>query len=121
MMNSRARRSARTLFALYLACASVVVLLAAPLVRALEPAAKEQQARRQAAASAGSSRVPGESLVRPTFEVCDRNGDGTVDKSEAGRVPGLSAYFERVDVDQDGKLDRQEFDKGVALVASQPK
>lgn len=126
-MNTQARRPARLLFALYLFSAYGAILLAAPMVRALEPAKEqqarthEQQARTHASASSGTSRAPEPSLARPTFELCDRNGDGSVDKSEAGRVPGLSAYFERADANKDGKLDREEFEKGVALVASEPK
>lgn len=53
---------------------------------------------------------------RPDFERADRNKDGFIDKSEAGAVPGLSAYFERADRNRDGKLDRSEFSQGLLLV-----
>lgn len=44
------------------------------------------------------------------FEQLDANKDGTVDKKEAARQPGLSSAFEKADINRDGKLDRTEYD-----------
>jgi len=116
-MNSLRRRRGRTAFALYLCALSFAIFLAAPLVGALEPAAKAQQARATSSASVGSSAVTG---LR-SFDECDRNRDGFLDKSESASVPGLSANFERVDLNKDGKLDREEFQKAVHLLQSERK
>jgi hypothetical protein len=118
-MKSRSRRTGRTLFLAYLGAVGVLVLAAAPLVSALEPVAKERQAAARGSASAGSSSVaPGPAALsaerQPAFEDCDRNGDGFVDKSEAASVPGLSANFERADLNQDARLDPDEFNKALA-------
>ena len=129
-MRAHTRRPGRTAFAFYICSAYVAILLAAPMVRALEPAMQERQARMHGSASAGGSAARGDAVaavghsasgVGRTFEDCDRNGDGVLDKSEAGRVPGLSAYFERADLNQDGKLDRGEFEKALGLLASRRK
>jgi Ca2+-binding EF-hand superfamily protein len=50
----------------------------------------------------------------PSFEQCDRNNDGWLDKSEVAAVPGLSANFERADTNKDGKLDKAEFAKAIS-------
>src|SRR4051812_38273433 len=116
-MKSRSRRPGRTAFAVYLCAAYMAIFLAVPLVSALEPAAKAQQARGPSA-STGSSAV---SERRHSFDECDRNRDGWLDKSEAASVPGLSANFERVDLNKDGRLDRGEFEKALSLLDSQRK
>ena len=122
-MISDATRQARLMFMSYLGAVFVCVLMAAPLVLALEPNGSRQggagaQARSQASASAGAS----SSAIRyPSFEECDRNRDGHLDKSEAGAVPGLSANFERADTNKDGRLDREEYDRALALLDSQRK
>ncbi len=104
-MRTGSRRHARSLFVAYLCVMSF-----------------EARARAAASASVGSSSSAGPSAIRyPSFEDCDRNGDGVLDKSEAGSVPGLSANFERADQNKDGKLDRDEFDKAIALLDSQRK
>ena|SRR5258706_14529341 len=124
-MRTGSRRHARSLFVAYLCVMSFAAFMAVPLARSLEPVAQEKQARARAAASASvgsSSASAGPSAIRyPSFEDCDRNGDGVLDKSEAGSVPGLSANFERADQNKDGKLDRDEFDKAIALLDSQRK
>lgn len=84
-------RPGRSLFLAYLCCSFVAVLLAAPLLSAVEPA------------SAGASR---EGL---TFGQADRNADGFVDAREARTVPGLTAAFGRADANADGRLDQVEF------------
>jgi len=122
-MTSSSRHHARSLFLGYLCVMSFAAFMAVPLARSLEPAAQAKQAHAAASASAGSSSAgAGATAVRhPSFEECDRNGDGLLDKSEAGAVPGLSANFERVDRNKDGKLDREEFERALALLESQRK
>src|SRR2546423_13216071 len=114
-MRSRSRRYGRSLFLGYLGVMTLAAFMAVPLARSLEPAAQSKQAGAAASASTGASSRAAPSAIRyPSFEDCDRNGDGMVDKSEAGSVPGLSANFERADLNKDGKLDPEEFEKAIA-------
>jgi hypothetical protein len=92
-------RQGRTLFLAYLCCAGVAVLLAAPLLSAVEPA------------SVGASRSRIE-----TFERADRNRDGYVDKAEAAAVRGLPARFAQADSNSDGRLDQVEYARALALL-----
>lgn len=87
-------RPGRSLFLAYLCCSLVAVLLAAPLLSAVEPA------------SAGASRDGA-----LTFARADRNADGYVDAREAQAVPGLAAAFAQADANADGRLDQIEFAK----------
>ena len=111
---------------LFMAAAYGAIFLAVPLVSALEgqrgvvafaPAGRVAVA--DVSASAGSSgvvaaRLPAAAARHPTFEQCDRNRDGLLDKSEAASVPGLSAHFERGDANRDGRLDKIEFARALA-------
>jgi hypothetical protein len=93
----RQNRLGRQLFLAYLCCAWVAILMAAPLVSALEPA------------SAGASRP-----LEP-FGEADANGDGVVSAAEAARISGLSAYFALADANGDEKLDRLEYRRAIVL------
>jgi Ca2+-binding EF-hand superfamily protein len=116
-MTFRSKRCGRSLFYMFLSTAWAAIFLAAPVVSALEPAARaKQQAKANQSASVGSSSAATSELRHPSFEECDRNNDGFLDKSEAGTVPGLSANFERVDTNKDGKLDPAEFEKALAFL-----
>lgn len=90
------KRQGRQLFLGYLCFAWVAILMAAPLVSALEPA------------SAGATRAD-------AFREADGNGDGYISPAEAARVPGLSAVYERADGNRDGLLNRHEFQRALAL------
>lgn len=97
-------RQGRTLFLAYLCCAGVAVLLAAPLLLALEPA------------SAGASQTR-----LATFERIDRDRDGYVDKAESAAVHGLPARFAQADSNSDGRLDQVEYARALALLDPGPK
>lgn len=84
------KRQGRQIFLAYLCCAWVAVLMAAPLVSALEPA------------SAGGSRPS-------AFRDADADGDGFVSGLEAARLSGLATAFSIADGNGDGRLDRREF------------
>lgn len=92
-------RQGRTLFLACLCCAGLAVLLAAPLLSAVEPA------------SAGGSRPR-----VATFERVDRNRDGYVDKAESSAVHGLPARFAQADLNADGRLDQVEYARALALL-----
>lgn len=122
-MRTRSRRPGRSLFVLFMAAAFGALFMAVPLVGALEaqrgvlafsPAGRVASAG--LSASAGSSGTAPVQARQPTFERCDRNRDGRLDKSEAAAVPGLSAHFERGDSNRDGRLDKVEFAKALALL-----
>lgn len=115
-MRTRSPHPGRSLFLLFIAAAYGAIFMAAPLVSALEPqhgSILAQAARNGGSASAGSS-TQGLQLRQPTFQQCDRNKDGLLDKSEAAAVPGLSAHFERADANKDGRLDQVEFGRALA-------
>jgi len=106
-------RPQRNVFLLFLGTIFVALMSALPLVVAQNTQPAEEKAPSAAqGATARQSPNPDE----PTFEQADRNGDGFLDKSEAGRIPGLSANFERADRNRDGKLDKAEFDKGLQIL-----
>lgn len=94
-MHPRLRRD-RNAFLIFLAAMLWALLVALPLVNAT---------------AAGEPRAP-------AFEQVDRNKDGSIDKSEAAVVPGLSANFEKADRDKDGKLDKVEFARGLEIVGA---
>jgi hypothetical protein len=97
-------RRARALFLAYLCCAYVLILMAAPLVSALEPS------------SMGRSSAGGSAPRFPTFERLDRNKDGFIEISESAALPGLAATFGRADRNGDGRLDKVEFARALALL-----
>ena len=105
-MTLRQRRD-RSAFWLYLGLVSLALLSPLPLLHA--------QSRPADAGKTRTASIPS-SPVLLDFDGLDRNRDGFIDKSEAGRVPGLSAYFERADRNKDGRLDRDELARGLALV-----
>ena len=87
------------MFLAYVCFSFVAVLMAAPLLMAVEPA------------SGGGSRE------RPvTFGWTDRNGDGFVDAQEARAIPGLAAALEPADANGDGRLDQVEFARALGNI-----
>lgn len=48
---------------------------------------------------------------RPTFEALDANKDGRISVSEARKDKFVAARFAAADLDQNGYLDREEFQK----------
>lgn len=102
-------RPRRNVFLLFLGSIFVALMTALPLVVAQNATTTDETPAAQAA------RQP-DTEDHASFEQADRNKDGTLDKSEAGRIPGLSANFERADRNKDGKLDKAEFDKGLHIL-----
>ena len=98
------QRQGRALFLTYICGSYAAVLMAAPLLGALS------------SASAGASRRP-----LPTFEQADRDRDGFVSRFEARAVRGLSERFEGYDSNGDGKIDRVEYARALALLDATPK
>jgi hypothetical protein len=97
-------RQGRALFLAYLCCTYVLILMAAPLVSALEPS------------SMGRSSAGGSAARIPSFEQLDRNKDGFIARHESAALPGLSALFDDADRNQDGKLDKVEFARALAFL-----
>ena len=54
------------------------------------------------------SMTPSESQ-QSRFAACDKDASGNLSPTEAQRVDGLSQAFERVDANQDGKIDAAEY------------
>ena len=107
-------RPQRNVFLLFLGTIFVALMTALPLVVAQNNAA--QPAEKAANAAQGATARPAPAEEHASFEQADRNADGFLDKSEAGRIPGLSAMFERADRNRDGKLDKAEFEKGLQIL-----
>ena len=99
-MNARLRQN-RTTFLFFLAAIYVSLMGALPIVTAGLPTVRYA---RMAAA-----------YGEPTFEQLDFNHDGYVDRNEAARLPGLDAVFERADRQGDGRLDKVEYAKALAM------
>jgi hypothetical protein len=53
----------------------------------------------------------------PTFERLDRNRDGYVDRAEALALPELDRVFNEADRRSDGRLDKVEFARALALIS----
>jgi hypothetical protein len=106
---TRTPRWERNAFLLFLGACFVALMAALPVVTA-QTQPKKEESQPQPSAAAGAT------VQHPSFEQLDRNKDGVVDKSEAGGVPGLSALFERADQSGDGKLDPDEYRKGLEIL-----
>ncbi len=100
-MNHRLRQE-RTVFLLFLGAVYVCLMSALPIVTAALPHVRYPSAR--------AANSP------PLFEQLDRNRDGYVDRAEALALPGLDAVFNDADRRPDGRLDKVEFAKGLALI-----
>jgi hypothetical protein len=95
------QRRDRSAFVLLLVVCSLLLVLAVPLASQLPD-------KRSAA---GGASAP----VR-TFEQLDRNADGSLERSEAVKLPGLAIIFERADADGDERLSKVEYAKALAML-----
>jgi Ca2+-binding EF-hand superfamily protein len=46
--------------------------------------------------------------VEAKFKAADKNGDGTLDKTEAAALPNVSKNFDAIDTDKDGTVSLEE-------------
>jgi len=100
-MNHRLRQE-RTVFLLFLGAVFISLMSALPIVTASLSTPRYvavQQAPQQL-----------------TFEQLDRNRDGYVDRAEALALPGLDRVFNEADRRPDGRLDKVEYAKALALI-----
>ena len=100
-MNQRLRQE-RNVYLLFLAAVFVSLMSALPIVAASLPKARDGQLER--------------ATVYPTFEELDRNRDGYVDRKESAKLPGLDAVFNQADRRPDGRLDKVEYGKALAMI-----
>lgn len=52
-----------------------------------------------------------------SFESLDTNHDNVIEATESDRNPKLAGVFSRADVDHDGRLDKQEFNRALEQLA----
>ena len=102
-MNQRLRQE-RNVFLLFLGAVFVSLMSALPIVTASIPHARYASAEQQRPAT------------QLTFEQLDRNHDGYVDRAEALVQPGLDAVFNAADRRPDGRLDKVEYAKALAMI-----
>jgi len=100
-MNSRLRQQ-RTTFLLFLGTVYVSLMCALPIVTATMPTVRYANAEPIGA--------------QPIFEKLDSNGDGYVDRSEATALPGLRRLLDTVSRRADGRLDKVEYARALALL-----
>jgi hypothetical protein len=100
-MNARLRRQ-RNEFLVFLAGTYVSLVCALPIV--MGNLALAQRVRADA------------SLEALSFEQLDRNGDGFVDRREAAGFDGLDTVFSDADRRSDGRLDKVEFARALAMI-----
>ncbi len=102
-------RSVLLVTAMVLSCATVAqAQTAAPL--AADPAKPAQQMRTPGQGNAAAAQS-GEKDVDAAFARVDTNKDGKLDKQEAQSMPVIAERFEKLDVNSDGFLSRDEFGK----------
>lgn len=99
-MNSRLRHE-RINFLLYLGVVYMALMCALPIVTATLSLQRAHIAA-----------VP----LPPTFERLDRDHDGYVDRAEALALPELDRVFNEADRRSDGRLDKVEFARALALI-----
>ncbi|HET7364548.1 MAG TPA: hypothetical protein VFJ70_13350 [Burkholderiales bacterium] len=100
-MNARLRQQ-RSTFLLFMGAVYVSLMAALPIVTA----------RLSVAQYATSAPNGGQ----PTFEQLDRNRDGYVDRREAAALPGLDGVFDAADRRAEGRLDKVEYAKALAMM-----
>jgi hypothetical protein len=100
-MNHRLRQE-RTVFLLFLGAVFISLMSALPIVTA------SLGTPRYAAAPQAPHQL--------TFEELDRNRDGYVDRKEAEAQPGLNTVFDNADRHPDGRLDKVEYAKALAMI-----
>jgi hypothetical protein len=103
-MNSRLRQE-RTHFVLFLGAAYLSLMCALPIITA--SLSTMQYARAQSP------------TAQPNFEQLDRNRDGYVDRAEALALAGLDNVFNEADRRPDGRLDKVEFARALAMITDQ--
>ena len=91
------------MFLLFLGVTYMSLMCALPIVTATLPKLNAIKA---------TSAAP----AQPTFEQLDSNGDGYVNRYEAAAYPALDAVFNDADRRPDGRLDKVEFGRGLALI-----
>ena len=102
-------RSVLLVTAMVLSCATVAqAQTAAPL--AADPAKPAQQMRTPGQGNAAAAKS-GEKDVDAAFARADTNKDSKLDKQEAQSMPVIAERFEKLDVNSDGFLSRDEFGK----------
>ncbi|HYR36048.1 MAG TPA: hypothetical protein VEQ87_17275 [Burkholderiales bacterium] len=99
-MNQRLRQE-RSVFLLFLGAMFVSLMSALPIVTVTLPSARHSQLEQRAVV---------------TFEQLDRNHDGYVDRGEALALPQLDRVFNEADRRPDGRLDKIEYAKALALI-----
>jgi len=101
-MNSRLRHE-RTNFLLLVGAVYMALMCGLPLVTAMLSMQRAHLAQTPVSQA-------------PTFERLDRNRDGYVDRAEALALPELDRVFNEADRRSDGRLDKVEFARALALV-----
>lgn len=102
-------RSVLLVTAMVLSCATVAhAQTAAPMPADLAKPAQQMRTPVQGNAAAAQS---GEKDVDAAFARVDTNKDGKLDKQEAQSMPVIAERFEKLDVNSDGFLSRDEFGK----------
>jgi hypothetical protein len=101
-MNTRLRQQ-RINFLFFLSAMVLALMAALPLMTA-------SLSRMRYAAQASYA------TTQPSFEQLDRNHDGYLDRHEAEWLPGLATIFDAADRRADGRLDKVEYAKALAML-----
>lgn len=94
--------------------ASLFLLACTGLAAASEPPPLVKDASGAPVASAAPATPPAASALPERLAFADNNGDGALDRDEAGQhTPRLAKRFDQIDSDADGKLSPDELDVAI--------
>lgn len=88
----------------------LLAMMVSPMAFAQEASQQQEQTQAQQAQQQGQGEAAAqESRPSSGWQELDKDGNGSLSKTEAAGVPSLSQIFEQADSNQDGELSQDEY------------